>query len=321
MIVKNLLCCLRSASLPSTACVLWRPHLRSPCRIWLRSFKMSSFSTPQSTDATTPPTPCYGDIQNIPVLFVPLAVYLKRLLSRKSSWCRADICHEKLFPPGLLLSPDNILRYRGGRRFDRVLLHFQFGWYSRGSDFTEQPQWWMCLKLAIKPGSSLRGSESTKRINVRTIFQWNGLNETVVIRGVIDKFMAKGRRRWVIRLSLNARAVQLFERLCGKFELNTFWGISFFRLIENCKSALYEKMDIVSPCAVIRYLDLKVLSPRLTALWQSGPLGSDEAESVWEMTSPPSPGPGRPVTFWGANTPRSKKRKGSVCSTTAGLNV
>ena len=47
----------------------------------------------------------------------------------------------------------------------------------------------------------------------------------VLIRGVIDKFVAWGRRRWDARLSLDARAVQYLVWLCRMFWL--LWHFCF----------------------------------------------------------------------------------------------
>lgn len=73
---------------------------------------------------------------------------------------------------------------------------------------------------------------------------------------ISDKFRANCRRRWVTQLLSHAHAVQVFELSCRKFEVNNFYDISFFCVIENDKSAVSERMDHIGFPAVISCLQL-----------------------------------------------------------------
>ncbi len=74
--------------------------------------------------------------------------------------------------------------------------------------------------------------------------------------GMIDKFVVRGRSRWVIRLLLHAHAVQL----CSDYADNLKFVVILFRVIENCKSALSEKIDDIGLPAVSLEYDTKPFS-------------------------------------------------------------
>lgn len=107
--------------------------------------------------------------------------------------------------------------------------------------------------------------------------------------------MAEGWRRLVTQFSSHARAVQLFEWLCRKFEDNSF--LWYFCFIENCKAALSKGIT----SAIVRSQGLNRLNRSTRTWWQRKgrvPLITawcrSVAERAWKMT----PHPGRPVTLY-----------------------
>lgn len=79
---------------------------------------------------------------------------------------------------------------------------------------------------------------------------------------VIDKFLAYGRKRWVIQPSLQANAVQLFEQLCRKLnKVNNFSGV-LFRVIENSRQHWLRKLIKLPFMQTSRNADLNLSNTR-----------------------------------------------------------